>query len=257
MEFPEAIARYSREHRLSLQDAAQVFLQILVLRHLSESRARFMGGTALVLGYGNPRFSEDVDLSQVSDPIALKPGLVKTAAEIEGWFSCPVKLTPPKKDGRTWRLTLRLGRAESIALHVDSQPYRAYSTQPLILQYPSIPGFVVEAMSLDEIMAEKLMAVAYRRYLGGRDLFDLWFHVLRNSEIDSRFQSIRGYVAKKLRERMLAYSDFHQRLTARLSPSTSLTRAELEWKRYLPSDLQKASIFKEIVTACGRIPGFF
>lgn len=255
--FTEAIQRYSREKNLSLQDAAQSFLQVIVLKHLNIPRARLMGGTALVFGYGNPRFSEDVDLTQVSDPSLLKPGLVKAAAELEGWFAASVILTPPKAEGRTWRLIVRLGRAESLRLHIDSQDDPAYTTQPIIMEYPSVPSFVVEAMSVDEIMAEKVMAVATRRYLGGRDLFDLWFHWLRTPEDVARRQTIRGYVEKKLKKRLLEYADFLRRLKERLSHTKMPERAQSEWKRYLPADFQKGSVFEAILSACRRLPEFF
>ena len=246
----ESILRYARERKFSLQDAAQTFLQVVVLRRLSAPQARFMGGTALVLGYGNPRFSEDVDLTQVSDLERLGPGLLKAKTELEGWFGSPVILRPPKTGGRTWRLTLRRGRSESLSLHVDSQPYRAYTMRPIVIEYPSIPPFVCEALELDEILSEKIVAVACRRYLGGRDLFDLWFHWLRSDAWADRKNSILELVTKKLRERSLKDDDFKRLLTTRLSENVSLNRARHEWKRYLPPDFQKATVFSEIVTRC-------
>lgn len=253
--YQEAIQRYSRERNLSLQDAAQIFLQVVVLKHLSVPQARFMGGTALVLGYGNPRFSEDIDLAQLSDPNLLRPGLVKAASELEGWFACPVTLTPPKSGGRTWRLVVRLGRAESLSLHVDSQEYKVYRSQPIVIQYPSISSFVCEAMALDEILAEKVIAVAYRRYLGGRDLFDLWFHWLKDQGDSARWETIRGYLEEKLRERSLVYLEFFQKLKERLSRTAALERARSEWKRYLPADFQRPTVFEAILSSCRSLPG--
>lgn len=253
----EAIQRYSREKKLSLQDAAQTFLQVIVLKHLNIPRARFMGRTALVFGYGNPRFSEDIDLTQVPNPHLLKPGLVKAAAELEGWFASRVVLAPPKAGGRSWRLTVRLGRAESLRLHIDSQSYAAYTSHPIVVEFPSIQSFVIEAMSVDEIMAEKVVAVAYRRYLGGRDLFDLWFHWLRTPETSARQGIIRGHVEKKLEERSLGHPDFLHRLKERLSQAKTPARVQSEWQRYLPADFQKISVFTAILTACRTLPGLF
>lgn len=251
--YPEAIHRYVRERKLSLQDAAQVFLQVAVLRHLSVPEATFMGGTALVLGYGNPRFSEDVDLTQIKDPERLRPGLLRAKAELEGWFSSPVVLVPPKPGLKTWRLTVRLGRAESIRLHVDSQPYKAHTSRPIVIEYPSIAPFVCPTLEVDEIMAEKILAVAFRRYLGGRDLFDLWFHWLRSDGEPSRRKDILGLVEKKIRERRLSRNDLRERLMSRLSVQVSLDRARDEWKRYLPPDFQQKAVLDEIVSRCRNL----
>ncbi len=252
---PEAVRLHAREKGLSQQDASQTFLQVVVLRHLSEPKARFMGGTALVLGYGNPRFSEDVDLTQVRDPELLKAGLVRAKAEIEGWFASPTVLLPPKKGLATWRLTVRLGRAESISLHVDSQPYKAYTSRPIVIQYPSLPSFVCSAVEVDEIMADKILAVACRRYLGGRDLFDLWFHWLRSDADDARCDAILGLVGKKARERKLDVGDLRDRLASRLSGKASLERAREEWRRYLPSNFQKREVLEDIVLRCRSLEG--
>lgn len=255
--FPEAIQRFSREQRVSLQDAAQVFLQVLVLKHLSAPEAVFMGGTALVLGYGNPRFSEDVDLTQVSDPLLLKPGLDKAAAEAGAWFGAPTRLAPPKAKGRTWRLSVLLGRADTLSLHVDSQGDRAHTGQAILLSYPSIPAFVCMTLGLDEILAEKIVAVAYRRYLGGRDLFDLWFHLSKEPELGAKLSVVAGYVRKKLLARALDQSDFERRLEERLIHPRSLARAREEWARYLPTELQKPAVFQSILAFTARIPEFF
>ncbi len=254
--YPEMVQRYGREKNLSPQDAAQTFLQVMVLKHISLPAARFMGGTALTLGYGNPRFSEDIDLAQVSNPELLRPGLVRAVAELQGWFGSPVKLTPPKPKGRTWRITIRLGRAEFLSLHIDSQRYQAYSTQPIVIQFPAISSFVLAAMKLEEILAEKIIAVAYRRYLGGRDLFDLWFHWLREPVPSEKGSLIRGYLEKKIKERSLSFSDFLLRLKKRVSPAESLDRARREWKRYLPQEFQKPADFKAILDSCQNLPEF-
>ncbi|MDO8519532.1 MAG: nucleotidyl transferase AbiEii/AbiGii toxin family protein, partial [Deltaproteobacteria bacterium] len=65
----DGIQRYARERGLSHRDASQTFMQVIVLRHLAVPGARLIGGGALVFGHGNPRFSEDIDLTQVPDPL--------------------------------------------------------------------------------------------------------------------------------------------------------------------------------------------
>jgi predicted nucleotidyltransferase component of viral defense system len=250
----DPILHYAREKSLSLRDAAQTFLQIIVLRHLTHPAVHFMGGTALVLGHGNPRFSEDVDLTQVAHPHHLQPGLAKARAELEGWFVKPVRLSPPKAHSRTWKLTVVLNKEETLRLHIDSQPYRAHTSHPLVLSYPSISPFVCQALDLNEILAEKIIAVAYRRYLGGRDLFDLWLHWLRLTDWADRLGTILTLAQEKLKERSLEKGEWKKLLSLRLGPTPSLTRARDEWQRYLPADFQKELVWDDIVRCCQRLP---
>lgn len=252
--YPDWINLQAQKKFLSPQEVAQNFIQAVVLRHLSLPLTRFMGGTALVLGYNNPRFSEDVDLTQVRHPSLLHPGLIKAKNEVEGWFGKPVILSPPKSEGRTWKLVVRMNPSTSLRLHIDSQPFKAYTTRPLVIEFSPLPPFVCQALEVDEIMAEKVIALAYRRYLGGRDLFDLWFHWLRVETNHSRQQLIAELVKKKVRERKLSFQELYKLLSLRLSGKIPLTRAREEWKRYLPPDFQKPSIFDDIVSRCFLLP---
>jgi len=255
--YPRPAVAHARERGLPLRDAAQVFMQVIVLRHVSEPQARLMGGTALALGYGNPRFFEDADLTQVADPESLGPGLKRAGVELEGWFAASAAAAAPKPGRRTWRMTIRMGRPESLRLHVDSQPFKAHTARPIVIEYPSIPPFVFPALEVDEIMAEKVIALAARRYLGGRDLFDLWFHWLRSPRWQTRADAIMDLLSLKLRERSLRPQQVSSLLSSRLSEGMALTRARQEWKRYLPADFQKPPVQNEIVARCRLLGELF
>lgn len=259
----EVIAQYARERNLSLRDALQTFLQIVVLKNITLPEARLMGGTALVLGYSNPRFSEDIDLTQVVHPHLLKPNLTKAAAELEGWLHCKTVLTPPKKNGRTWRLACLRRPSETVQLHIDCQEYPAHTSRPIVLQFPLhptasfIPTFVFEAEDVEEIMADKVIALACRPYLGGRDLFDLWFHWLKSEEWVSKRDAVSKLILKKLKDRSLASPRFFKLLKERLSFSPPLKRARYEWQRYLPADFQKESVQKAMLQSSKKILEIF
>ncbi len=249
----DAVEQYARERGLSLQDARQTFMQVVVLKNLTLPAARLIGGTALVLGHGNPRFSEDIDLTQISNPGLLKPGLSKAARELEGWFEHPVRLTPPRKGGRSWRLSCPFDRATSVQLHVDCQKERAYTTHPIVLKFPSLPSFICEAEALDEIMADKVIAVAFRRYLGGRDLFDLWFHWLRLDDWTVREGAILPLIRKKCKDRAILHENLARHLKERLSPKTSLDRARQEWRRYLPPEFHREGVEHDMLRSAQRL----
>ena len=251
------VQRYAEDRGISARDAVQTLMQVVVLRHLSLEGAQLIGGTALVLGHGNPRFSEDVDLTGVMEPRALESGLKKAAIEIEGWLNAPAVLSLRKPHGRTWRMTCRLSRAESLQLHVDTQPLRGLTTQSIIIRYPSISPFACAAVTVNEIMADKIVAVAYRRYLGGRDLFDLWFHWLGSERRVAAAPEIQQQVKAKLAQRSFSYHDFFSRLEARGSPQTSLVRSREEWRRYLTAPFKKEAVLTEITTAFRQLPEIF
>lgn len=238
---------YALQHGISLEDAMQVFFQVIVLKHISVPEARFMGGTALVFGHGNPRFSEDVDLTQVASPQKLKIGLEKAAQELSHWLGLNVTVTPPKLETRTWRLQCAFDRAHTLRLHVDSQPFRAYTDFPIVVQFPALPPFVCASLQLDEIMADKIVAVGNRSYLGGRDLFDLWFHWLKNADWQKSLPRIQDLVQKKIRERDLSKESFLKKLDRVQEPQVYLKRIREEWRRYLPVSMHSPLIEKEIL----------
>lgn len=253
----DAIQEYSRLRQISRQDALQVFFQIIVLKHLSAPRARFMGGTALVLGHGNPRFSEDIDLTQVASPQELKPGLDKAARELGDWLGHSVTVTAPKSGTRTWRLQCGLDRAHTVRLHIDSQPYSAYTNFPIVVQFPTLPPLVCASLSVEEIMADKIIAVGNRAYLGGRDLFDLWFHWLKNADWNEALPRIQNFVQNKFRERRLQTDPFLKKLNRLLTPEVYLKRIQDEWRRYLPTNFQTTLIQNTIVERVKLLPSHF
>lgn len=253
----EAIQKYAKDQNLHITEAMQVFLQALVLKHLSLPGAHFMGGTALVMGYGNPRFSEDIDLTQVKNPLDLAQGLKRAAKEASQWLDARITLKEPKKGSRTWKMSCPINPAQTVRLHIDTQPFRAYTTRPIVIEFPSLTSFVCDALTIEEILAEKMLALAYRKYLGGRDLFDLWFHWLRRADWNNQSENIYHLMQLKLKERKLNPLHFQEKLKKRIFENVDLKRARLEWKRYLPNDFQKESIFKDIIECHHKLESLF
>ncbi len=253
----EIVQQYARERGLSKRDAAQTLMQILVLRHIAVEKTTLIGGTALVLGDGNPRFSEDIDLTGLENPLRLREGLQSAKVEVGRFFNCEVRLTAPKQTGRTWRLVAPLESSDSLRLHIDTQPYPAQTVRPVIVRYPAIPAFVFGAARVEEIMADKVIAVALRRYLGGRDLFDLWFHWLSKTERGQITEQVQQHLQAKLKQRSLSAQDLLRKLSGRLTETPSLERARQEWERYLTTPFQKESVYQEIITACRNLKEIF
>ena len=241
----ENIKNYSRVKGLSERDALQVFMQVLILKNLHLDGAKIIGGTALVMGYGNPRFSEDIDLTGVSNPLDLKKHLEKGAKEIAGLLNGESSLKAPKENRVTWVVTCQISPSLSARLHVDSQPYKPLTHFPLMVEYPGLAPFVFPSIALEEIMADKLVALAFRNNLSGRDIFDLWHHWLKTTDADLKKTAIQNHVKKKLRLRGLKTEDFIRNLHTKMKNGIS-GRLKEEWRRYLPTGLDDSILHERI-----------
>jgi hypothetical protein len=148
-----------------------------------------------------------------------------------------------------------LSRSEIAQLHVDTQPYPGLTRHAAIIRFPGITPFAVECAGLNEIMADKIIALCRRRYLSGRDLFDLWFHWLSQIDQERQALDIAGLLKVKIRRRGLSRSGLVRTLESRLGSVALLKRARLEWRRYLPPSFHKESVNEEIVrSARSMIP---
>lgn len=242
------IQNYAAAKKLSLKDALQVFLQVIVLKNLGLKSARLIGGTALVVGHENPRFSEDIDLTGVSDPFLLKPYLEKSARELEGLLGAEVSLSHPKPNAVTWRLSCKVTEVLFAKLHVDSQGYSALTSSPIMIEYPGVAPFAFASVALEEIMADKLVALAFRKNLSGRDIFDLWYHWLKMQSFTDKSGAILEYVAQKLKMRKLKKEVFQKNISSKFEGAIP-RRVQEEWSRYLPASLKNAEFYKSVFAA--------
>lgn len=174
-------------HRLSLSadidryTILREYLQILFLDELYQTKdsrkIRFKGGTALKLLFNSPRFSEDLDfstrmspakISRLTDQIVIKleseaPGIrIKSLNSVAGFsrkISFPTDFTPMP-------LTIKLDFSSRESALTKQQA-------TLTTNLPVFSTALISALTPEEILAEKIRAIASRRK--GRDIFDLWF----------------------------------------------------------------------------------
>jgi predicted nucleotidyltransferase component of viral defense system len=163
-----------------------VLLDTLFARPESESMA-FQGGTCLHLVHGGYRYSEDLDLAGATLDAQTAELVVESARATteklivqllgmgeHSWRAPRVKgrLTTywygftPESLGRRIRVKIELARFpiyRPAVLPVKSE-------LDLLQRRP-----LVNALDARELLAEKVTAVLGRRYLKGRDLFDLWY----------------------------------------------------------------------------------
>ena len=180
----------SRENKINI---LREFLQILILKILRDKNAflniAFVGGTCLRILYDLKRYSEDLDFS-----LTLKKGydfltlLEKFKKEMElsniqielkyktGIVdSCFIKFSNVLQ-----RLNIQHHRDEklNIKLEIDTNPPKGAATEEKLINNQFI--FNLVAYDLPSLMAGKLHAVLCRKYVKGRDYYDLLWYLTKN-----------------------------------------------------------------------------
>ena len=183
----------AREQGLPFSTVVAEILHLIVLDALfatPESQSIcFQGGTCIHLLYGGYRYSEDLDFAGESiNPILAKQIITKSQSNIEktaiqflGNGKCEWRFPSALKSRRiyaTWFHFQPQGKKQKFRVKMEFASYPIYESKVMavysdfdVLQRrPLISGLTTE-----ELLAEKITAVAGRPYIKGRDLFDLWY----------------------------------------------------------------------------------
>lgn len=246
----------SDRDRRPVEQVFQEELQKSVLAALSREqlfqKIVFQGGTALRLFYGNPRFSEDIDL--VLKERKTRVNLSEHISSIQGFtedtftFLDKVDLETQKDNAELQRLVLRANSnvlPKPTRLHLELACVPSYLNRPRILNFaPLLPAIQVEEE--EEILADKLTALLCRDYLKGRDLWDIYYlDVERGNEISWKLVNrkledyqFKGDLVEKGEEKI---SDLDEK---------GLKTLEAELKRFLPNPQynQYRDLFGDIIS---------
>jgi len=157
-------------------------------------KAAFHGGTAFRIFYGLDRFSEDLDfcLQKPDKKYELSSFLEPIKNEIESW-GLTVEVTERKKlDEVVKKAFLKetsLGALLSlqtpvdpnqkllIKLEIDTNPSAGATFESKLCEFPT--DFYVLCHDLNSMFAGKLHAVLKRKYIKGRDWYDLLVYLTR------------------------------------------------------------------------------
>ena len=166
----------------------------------------FQGGTSLRLCYGADRYSEDLDFAGGRNFSLAQFALLKQRIEthVGGRYGLEVTVTKPKLDKNEparsgvsvhqWRVSVVTdpGRRNvpKQRIHIEIANVPAYTSDPRKLRanYEFLPDgyadLLVVVESLDEIMADKLLALAAsRKRVRHRDIWDLAWLRQRGAEV--------------------------------------------------------------------------
>jgi predicted nucleotidyltransferase component of viral defense system len=183
-------------------------LQLLLLDNLyaqsGSERIIFQGGTALRWVYGGTRFSEDLDfvtdlMSKDIERLLAKtyPQVLKACLAQFGRGSTEQQIKAARKSAHKTLFVFRPEtQRERIAVRLEFEMLRqnqAPEFERFVLRdLPQVAGLmsggqllmpytssIVLAETDEEILSDKIRALFERKYLKGRDIFDIWWLVDR------------------------------------------------------------------------------
>jgi len=207
----------------------------------------FIGGTCLRACYGSPRLSEDLDFTGGADfrreDLA---GLAEVLTErLSTRYELPVRVSEPKQTaGRvsTWKLRIETRPEQrhlpAQQIHLDICALPSYDARPMTLRnlYEvdlGTSGLILKAESREEILADKLIALAFRENrLKNRDLWDIAWLTQRGVELPV------DLIPEKVRDHGRSGDEFASSLSGRieqLGSEEARTDFLNEMRRFLPS----------------------
>ena len=263
------LVTYSSATALPLDQVIREELQRLILRYLSERgffvHGVFQGGTAIRLVYGGTRFSEDLDF-------VLRPGKtiadLNLAAVLEGLPSFMRREVPfadrssvkeQKAESTFARYRCRLELQAPIGglvINLEFAGVPSRSPRPHILR-SDVVDFAIVVEDESEILVDKLVALALRSYVKGRDIWDTWF---LTHERHVAVPEV-GVVVTKTADCGTTLVDLTSRIRhskTRIETS-GLAALDAEMKRFLPARLYDAMApaFPDINTSVAAMMDIF
>ncbi|MBC7187106.1 MAG: nucleotidyl transferase AbiEii/AbiGii toxin family protein [Calditrichaeota bacterium] len=232
------------EQRLPLSIVVAEALHLAALDALfarpESAKIAFQGGTCLHLVYGGYRYSEDLDFAGKEIDRAFCDRLVdearapieKAVVQMLGLGSFEWRFPVTSKGAKVfayWFSFQPQGQRQKYRLKIEFGQYPVYQVQARSVRSPIdvlVRQPLVAALSPVELLAEKLAALCGRRYLKGRDIFDIWYLTeVLNAPLD------RDLVARKFQDYRVRLSSESIRRRMALTASSSLTA---EMARFLP-----------------------
>ena len=216
----------------------------------------FIGGTSLRLCYNSSRLSEDLDFngghnfkpSQLDGlDLEIKQYLQKKY-ETEVWVHKPNEV--PQGDTSSWKISIEkeANRPDVLRqkMHIDvcAIPSFEIEKKALINHYNVVvptEGLLIPVQSLNEALADKLIALAYRaRRIKPRDLWDIVWIKQRGTGL------VVELIDKKLEARCKAKDNFTEMLAMQLHKlmHDDAVRIDFtqEMSRFIPQQLKTRTI---------------
>ena len=233
-----------------------------ILREMSEAgllaTLTFIGGTCLRACYGSNRLSEDLDFTGGKEfTRETLAGLGQVLIErLRVKYNLRVEVDEPVRvEGNTdtWKLKI-ITRPEQKHLpvqkiHIDICAVPSYDRRPMLLRNHygvdmGTSGLIVQAQSREEILADKLIALALRpNRIKNRDLWDIGWLKQQNVSLPCKL------IPAKIADHRCTVADFLKVLDKRRSELTGNPAVQeafiQEMRRFLPSQVIARTVGKE------------
>lgn len=239
------------EKEILHHDIMDVLIKQGVLQRLT-----FIGGTSLRMCYNSSRLSEDLDFNGGHDfnPASLDGLESEIQTYIQNKYETDVWVNKPsgeqQGDTVSWKISIAkeanrpdLPRQK---MHIDvcAIPSFDIEKRPLINHYDIVvptEGILVPVQSLQETLADKLIALAYRaRRIKPRDVWDIVWIKQRGIKVS------KTLVQQKLAARRKQTADFHQTLAAQLGKLMTengvLKDFNMEMSRFIPKNIKERTL---------------
>ena len=233
-----------------------------ILREMSGagllSGLTFIGGTCLRACYGSSRLSEDLDFTGGKDfKRSDLTQLAKVLKETLGTrYGLKVAVSDPvREEGKvsTWKMSVetRPGRKDLPAqrIHLDICAIPSHDPRPMMLRTlygvdMGTSGLIIQAQSREEILADKLVALAFREgRIKNRDLWDIAWLRQQGVELPTQLIPI------KIHDHGRSNEEFHSLLQGRmgeLKKSEALRKDFInEMRRFLPAAATTQTVEQE------------
>lgn len=228
----------------------------VLVTHGAMQQLTFIGGTCLRMCYNAVRLSEDLDFNggyhfkpSAFDGLETEiKNYLQEKYETEIWVSKPSD--DKLGDTVSWKISIikEANRPDlpHQKMHIDVCAIPSFDIQkrPLLNHYNIVApteGILIPVQSLEEMLADKLIALAYRaRRIKPRDVWDIVWIKQRGVKISSTL------VEKKLAARGKSKSDFQCLLAKQLSRLIEEEGVRhdfyMEISRFVPKDIKERTL---------------
>jgi predicted nucleotidyltransferase component of viral defense system len=243
--FPEQLRHFKR-------NLLREYLQYKILEAVFASRYGqklvFMGGTALHIVHGLPRFSEDLDFDNrgltksefkdltqsVARKLSLEGYAVQTGTSFKGVFSADIKIV-----GVLFDEGLSGHKDEKVLIKIDAEPQNfEYTAERVIINKFDV-FTSASVVPIDILLAQKFYAILARKRAMGRDFYDAIF-LAGKTEPDFAYLKDRAAITDKemLKSALLERSS---------KLDIKLLSRDVEQFVFFPEDAKKILLFTDYV----------
>lgn len=219
----EQIKKISRQQNIDNITILREYLEVIFLSVLYQEKSSenvyFKGGTAIRLLFDGTRFSQDLDfttkLTKKESAKLMAAALKKANQTIEP----DLELINQEKKNQSFRRRLvykspKLPQKITVAVEYSlREKPLAEDNTILRSRFPTPFQPVIKHLAWPEILAEKIRALMTRSREQGRDLYDLWFLLSKNVDLNwsmvnkkMAFYEIETNIAE-LREKIHSFSE--------------------------------------------------